>query len=89
MKPKMINVGFNNYVPEAIIMAVVVPDSAPVRRKLTEAKRNGTVIDITFGRKTRSIIFTKENVLILSAINPETLAKRYNSEEADVPQNAW
>ena len=74
------NVGFDNMVQVQRIIAVVSPESAPIKRQIQEAKEAGSVIDVTHGRKTRAVIFTDSAYIILSAIQPETLVGRLNPE---------
>ncbi len=78
--PRLISIGFGGSVPTDIIVAILKPDSAPIRRKIEEARQNGYCIDATYGRKTRTVIFTKSNHIILSAIQSETIQKRYNED---------
>lgn len=75
MDPFM-NIGFDNMVSVQRVVAVISPESAPVKRMVQEAKDAGTVIDATHGRKTRAVVFTDSNYIILSAIQPETLIGR-------------
>ena len=77
---QFMNVGFDNMVRVEEIIAIVSPESAPIKRMVQTAKDAGTVIDVTHGRKTRSVIFTDSNYMILSAIQPETLTGRLNAE---------
>lgn len=79
MQPFM-NVGFDNMVQVEKIIAIVSPESAPVKRMVQVAKEDGTVIDVTHGRKTRSVIFTDSAYIILSALQPETLTGRLDVE---------
>lgn len=73
---QFMNVGFDNMVRVDEIIAIVSPESAPIKRTVQIAKDAGTVIDVTHGRKTRSVIFTDSDYIILSAIQPETLTGR-------------
>ncbi len=73
---KLINVGFGNIVSGSRVIAIVSPDSAPIKRIIQEAKENGMVIDATCGRRTRSVIVTDSDHIILSAIQTETIAGR-------------
>lgn len=73
------NIGFGNMVQTDKIIAVVSSDSAPSKRQIALAKENGTIIDATQGRKTKSIIFTTGNRLILSALTTETLSGRFQN----------
>ncbi len=74
--PNIINVGFGNLVNADKIIAVVSPDSAPAKRMIQNGKKEGTVIDATHGRKTKSCIFTESNRIVLSALLPETIFDR-------------
>lgn len=71
---KLINIGFGNFVSADKVIAVVSPDSAPIKRIIQDAKEQGMLIDATYGRKTRSVIIAESEHIILSAINPEALA---------------
>ena len=73
---KLINIGFGNMVSSARILAVVSPDSAPIKRMMQEAKDRGMLIDASYGRKTRSVIVMDTDHVILSAIQPEAVAGR-------------
>jgi hypothetical protein len=84
-KPGLINIGFGNYVVRSRIVAIVNPNSSPMRRLREEAKEDGRLVDVTQGRKTRSILVIDSNHVILSAIQAETISQRYKSEEEDVP----
>ncbi len=77
---QFMNVGFDNMVSVDKIIAIVSPESAPVKRTVQTAKEAGNVIDVTHGRKTRSVIFTDSDYIILSALQPETLTGRLASE---------
>ena len=79
MKP--INIGFNNMVMDIRIIAVINPDSAPSKRLKEEAKLQNRVIDATLGRKTKTLIITDSNHVIMSAINPETISARIEKGE--------
>ena len=74
---KLINIGFGNAVNTDKIVAVVSPDAAPVKRMVQSAKESGKAIDATQGRKTKAVIITDSNLLVLSALQPETIAKRF------------
>ena len=76
---KLINVGFGNTVPAGRIIAVVGNDSLPVKRSVGEAKEKQMLIDATQGRKTRAVVFTDSGHLILSALQPETIAARFDN----------
>ena len=77
---KLLNIGFGNYVIADRIIAIVNPNSAPMKRLKEEAKETKRLIDATQGRKTRSIIITDSNHVILSAIQAETVAQRLMSD---------
>lgn len=78
------NIGFGNMVNTDKVIAVVSSDSAPSRRQVQMAKENHTLVDATQGRKTKSIIFTSNDKLILSALTTETLAGRFqNMDEGE------
>ena len=81
---KLINIGYGNVVLADKIVAVVSPDSAPVKRVIQDARTKGNLIDASYGRRTRSVIVTDSDHIILSSIQPETIANRLdeNSEEA-------
>ncbi|MBZ0160544.1 MAG: DUF370 domain-containing protein [bacterium] len=81
MAPKLLNVGFGNMVAIARIIAIVDPGSAPMKRLKDEAKQAGKLVDATNGRRTRSIIVTDSDHVVLSAIQTETITQRF---EADV-----
>ena len=73
---QLINIGFGNIVNTSKIIAIVSPDSAPVKRLVQKAKENGTVIDATQGRKTKSVLVMESSQIVLSALLPETIAGR-------------
>ena len=77
---KLVNIGFGNTVAADKIVAIVSPDSAPIKRMVQEAKDNGTAIDATFGRKTRAVLVMDSGHIILSAVQPETIASRLDKE---------
>lgn len=74
--PTMINIGYGNLVTAARVIAIVSPSSSPMRRLREEASRKGKLVDATEGRRTRSIVVTDSDHVILSAITPETIAAR-------------
>ncbi|MFH1215276.1 MAG: DUF370 domain-containing protein [Pseudomonadota bacterium] len=85
MDQRMINVGFGNSVVASRILAVVKPKSSPIRKLKEEAKEQKKLIDVTEGRKTRSIIILDSNHLILSAVQPETLTQRFTPATINDP----
>lgn len=80
---KFINIGFGNMVASDRIITIVSPDSAPVKRLIQDAKDTGRVIDVSCGRRTRAVIITDSEHVILSAIQSETIANRLESNTAD------
>ena len=77
---KFINIGFNNMIAANRIIALIGPDSAPSKRLIQEAKDEGRVLDCTSGRRTRAVIITDSDHIILSAIQPETVANRLSKD---------
>ena len=77
---QLINVGFGNIVSANRIVAIVSPESAPIKRIVQEAKENKNVIDATSGRKTRAVLIMDSGHIILSAVQPETVASRLGKE---------
>ena len=73
---RLINIGFGNMVSAARIIAIISPESAPVKRLIQEAKDRGVLIDATYGRRTRAVIITDSEHVILSAVQPETIGNR-------------
>lgn len=80
---KFINIGFGNMVAAERMVALVSPDSAPVKRLIQDAKDSGRVIDVTCGRRTRAVVITDSEHVILSAIQAETIANRLSDEDAE------
>ena len=78
---KLINIGFGNMVYASRLVAIVSPESAPIKRIMQDAKEQGTLIDATYGRRTRAVILTDSDHVILSALQPETVANRFNDRE--------
>ena len=74
----LFNVGFGNVVNSRKIVAVVSPDAAPVKRMIQSVKGTRTLIDATQGRKTKAVIVTSDDYLVLSALQPETIARRFS-----------
>lgn len=83
MDIKLVNIGFGNIVSANRIVAIVSPDSAPIKRIITEARDRGVLIDSTYGRRTRAVIITDSDHVILSAVQPETVANRLSSRESN------
>lgn len=81
---RLINIGFGNLLAAERIVAIVSPDSAPVKRMIAEARERGRVVDATQGRRTRAVIQTDSDHVVLSAIQPETIAGRAVLREAGI-----
>jgi len=79
----LINIGFGNMVSARRIIAIVSPESAPIKRIIQEARDRAMLIDATYGRRTRAVIITDSDHIVLSAVQPETIANRLNSKDAD------
>lgn len=76
---KLINIGFGNVVSANKLIAIVGPESAPIKRIIQEAKDKSRLIDATYGRRTRAVIITDSDHVILSSVQPETVANRLNN----------
>ena len=84
---QLINIGFGNIVSADRIVTIVSPESAPIKRMVSEARDRGELVDATYGRKTRAVIITDSDHLILSAIQPETVAQRFVSQKDDTAKD--
>ena len=80
---KLINIGFGNMVCANRLVAIVSPESAPIKRIIQDAKDRGTLIDATYGRRTRAVLVTDSDHVILSAVQPETVANRLNDRDEE------
>ena len=78
---KLINIGFGNMVSAERVIAVVSPESAPIKRIISDARDKGLLIDATYGRRTRAVIVMDSGHVILSAIQPETVAGRLSGRQ--------
>ena len=78
---QLINIGFGNIVSANRIIAIVSPESAPIKRIVQEAKDDGMAVDATYGRRTRAVIIMDSGHVVLSAVQPETVAGRLDKEE--------
>ncbi len=78
---KLINIGFGNMVSAGRLIAIVSPESAPIKRMIQEARERGVLIDATYGRRTRAVLITDSDHIILSALQPETVAGRLGGKE--------
>ncbi len=82
MSQTLVNIGFGNLIVASRIVAVITPTSAPMKRLKEEARQQGKLIDATQGRKTRAIIIMDSDHVILSAVQPATVAQRFSDEDA-------
>lgn len=81
MSIKLINIGFGNIVSANRIISIVSPESAPIKRIIQEARERNMLIDATYGRRTRAVIIADSDHVILSAVQPETVAQRLTNKE--------
>ncbi|ADO76891.1 extracellular matrix/biofilm regulator RemA [Halanaerobium praevalens] len=81
MEVNLINIGFGNIIAANRVIAVVSPESAPIKRIIQEARERGMLIDATYGRRTRAVIITDSDHVVLSAIQPETVSHRLEDEK--------
>ena len=81
---KLINIGFGNMVAAGRLVAIVSPESAPIKRIIQDAKEGGTLIDATYGRRTRAVLVMDSEHVILSAVQPETVANRMSDDEEEL-----
>lgn len=79
---KLVNIGFGNAVSAARILAVISPESAPIKRVIQEAREHGMLIDASYGRKTKSVLLMDTDHVILSSALPETIAQRLDADFA-------
>jgi len=87
---KLISIGFGNMISQGRLIAIVSPESAPIKRIITEARDKGSLVDATYGRRTRAVVIMDSGHVILSAIQPETVAGRVMNKshgEDEVEQN--
>ena len=80
---QLINIGFGNIVSANRIIAIVSPESAPIKRIVQEAKDSGQAVDATYGRRTRAVLIMDSGHIILSAVQPETVAGRLDKDEKE------
>ena len=83
---KLVNIGFGNAVSARRIVAIVSPESAPIKRVIQEARDRGMLIDATYGRRTRAVVIMDTDHVILSAILPDTIAGRMNDKDYAVEE---
>ena len=80
---KLINIGFGNMVSAGRLIAIVSPESAPIKRMVQEARDRGVLIDATYGRRTRAVLIIDSDHIVLSALQPETVAGRLGGKESE------
>ena len=80
---KLINIGFGNMVSANRLVAIVSPESAPIKRIVADARERGSLIDATYGRRTRAVIITDNDHVVLSALQPETVANRLDDDDEE------
>lgn len=78
---KLINIGFGNMVAASRVLAIIAPESAPVKRIISDVRERGQLVDATFGRRTRAVIIMDSGHVVLSALQPETVAARAGKQE--------
>ena len=83
---RLLNIGFGNVVNTDKIISIITPDSAPAKRLIQKAKEEDRIVDATQGRRTRGIILVDGNKVILSALQPDTLAGRFNGRENETEE---
>lgn len=76
----IINIGYGNMINSDKVVAIIRPDAAPIKRMIQTAKDNGTALDATCGRKTKSVIIIENGIIVLSALLPDTISSRINSD---------
>ena len=86
MSIKLINIGYGNIVSANRIISIVSPESGAIKRIIQEARDRGSLIDATYGRRTRAVIVTDSDHVILSAVQPETVASRLHDREDSVEE---
>ncbi len=84
MAIKLINIGFGNIVSASRIIAIISPESAPVKRVISESRERGMLIDATYGRRTRAVIIADSGHVILSAVQPETVKHRLQASDIQI-----
>nr|WP_196803549.1 MULTISPECIES: DUF370 domain-containing protein [Bacillaceae] len=83
---QLINIGFGSVVSAERIVAIVSPESAPIKRLVQDSRERGNLVDATFGRRTRAVIITDSNHIVLSAVQPETVANRAVLKDEDTEE---
>lgn len=80
---KLVNIGFGNMVSASRLVAIVSPESAPIKRMVQEARDRGMLIDASYGRKTKTVILMDTDHIVLSALTPETIGERWQSADRE------
>ena len=80
---KLVNIGFGSMVAAGRVLAIVAPDSAPIKRVIQEARDRGMLIDASYGRKTKTVILMDTDHIVLSALTPETIGERWQSADRE------
>ena len=88
MSINLINVGYDNYVSSERVIAVVSPESAPVKRMIQEAKEERRLIDATFGKKTKAVLITDSDHIVLTSLETSVMMQRFNQTESIYPEDA-
>jgi regulator of extracellular matrix RemA (YlzA/DUF370 family) len=83
---KLINIGFGSLLAASRVLAIMDPDSAPIKRVVQEARERGMLVDASYGRKTQAVILMDTDHVILSALTPETLSARWQDKEVDAQE---
>ena len=86
---KLINIGFGNMISASRLIAIVSPESAPIKRMIQESKERGMLIDATHGRRTRAVIITDTDHIILTYLQSETVANRLESEADEIDEEVY
>ena len=81
MAVKLINIGFGNFISANKLISVTEPDSAPIKRAVQVAREKGLLIDASFGRSTKTVLFMENGYIVLSALTPETISDRFENTE--------
>lgn len=83
---KLVNIGFGNMISAQRLISVIGPDSAPVKRMIQEAREGGSLIDATYGRRTRAVLIMDSGHIVLSALQPETVSARMGGKETEISE---
>lgn len=83
----LINIGFGNMISLSKLVAIVSPESAPIKRIIQDSRDSGMLIDATYGRRTRAVIIMDSGHVVLSAVQPETVGSRINNNEEEISEN--